>query len=200
MPKRISTIKPIILDHAIALFGDRGEEGVTTRNVAVAAGVTEGSIYRLFKSKKNLYHCSVSDASRRAGERLGQMLRDISSRPPTIPGQQLADTLLAWFHAFPRADARIFQQVLMKSCINDCKLRQQAEGALSEIVAIAAGILKAIEAPIELDPGSGSHRAELIVMTLFHHKVTQAAAQLSAEESESVSALVSGWVDLVAPR
>jgi AcrR family transcriptional regulator len=200
VPKKISTIKPIILDHAIALFGDRGHDGVTTRDVASAAGVTEGSIYRLFKSKKNLYRQSVEDASRRAGERMGQMLRNISGNPSFTPRQRLAQTLLAWFHCFPRADARVFHQVLKQVHPADRKLKTQAETALSEIVAIVTGLLQGNGAITNPGSCSASCRAEIIVLALFQHKTMQAASQLSKAEIQAMDALVTNWIDLVAPQ
>jgi AcrR family transcriptional regulator len=50
-----SKIDGKILDTAISCFADRGYHGTTTKEIAVAANVTEGSVFRLFRSKENLF-------------------------------------------------------------------------------------------------------------------------------------------------
>jgi AcrR family transcriptional regulator len=50
-----SKIDGKILEHAIKCFAERGYYGTTTKEIAVAADVTEGSLFRLFKSKENLF-------------------------------------------------------------------------------------------------------------------------------------------------
>src|SRR5437879_8896331 len=70
----ISTVRPFLLEKAIMLFGERGYNGVTTRDLARAADIAEGSIYNLFKSKENLYIAALDDVTSRTQEELGQML------------------------------------------------------------------------------------------------------------------------------
>jgi AcrR family transcriptional regulator len=50
-----SKIDRKILDAAGKVFAAHGYFGTTTKEIAVAADVTEGSIFRLFKSKENLF-------------------------------------------------------------------------------------------------------------------------------------------------
>jgi AcrR family transcriptional regulator len=50
-----SKIDRKILDAAEKVFSEHGYPGTTTKEIAVAADVTEGSIFRLFKSKENLF-------------------------------------------------------------------------------------------------------------------------------------------------
>ena len=52
MPSRIDTR---ILDTAIRCFANRGYHCTTTKEIALAAHVTEGSLFRLFLSKENLF-------------------------------------------------------------------------------------------------------------------------------------------------
>ena len=44
-----------ILLVAMKLFGKRGFEGTTTKNIASAAGVSEATVFKYFKSKEDLY-------------------------------------------------------------------------------------------------------------------------------------------------
>jgi AcrR family transcriptional regulator len=50
-----SKIDGKILEAAERVFSEHGYYGTTTKEIAVAADVTEGSIFRLFKSKENLF-------------------------------------------------------------------------------------------------------------------------------------------------
>ena len=43
-----------ILEAAIALFGDEGFHSVSTRKIAAAAGVSEGTLFNYFSSKNEL--------------------------------------------------------------------------------------------------------------------------------------------------
>ena len=48
------TTKENLLDQALTLFSKEGYDGVSVRKIAKAAGITEGSIYNHFKSKKEI--------------------------------------------------------------------------------------------------------------------------------------------------
>jgi hypothetical protein len=49
-----NTLLPEILQAAVKLFVDKSIEGTTTKDIAHAAGVSEGALYRHFKSKDEL--------------------------------------------------------------------------------------------------------------------------------------------------
>jgi AcrR family transcriptional regulator len=44
-----------ILETAISCFANHGYHGTTTQKISVDANVTEGSVFRLFHSKENLF-------------------------------------------------------------------------------------------------------------------------------------------------
>lgn len=50
-----SKIKAKIIDHAVICFARHGFAGSTTKEIAQCADVTEGSLFRLFGSKQNLF-------------------------------------------------------------------------------------------------------------------------------------------------
>ena len=45
-----------ILDAAVAYFAEKGYSAATTRDIAAAAGVAEGTIFRYFPTKKSMLH------------------------------------------------------------------------------------------------------------------------------------------------
>src|SRR5262249_45825654 len=48
-----------ILDSAVAVFGRKGFEGTTTRELAQSAGVSEAMIFRFFPDKATLYRAII---------------------------------------------------------------------------------------------------------------------------------------------
>jgi AcrR family transcriptional regulator len=58
-----SKIDGKILDTAITCIADLGYHGTTTKEIATAANVTEGSVFRLFHSKENLFEEALKKVS-----------------------------------------------------------------------------------------------------------------------------------------
>jgi AcrR family transcriptional regulator len=194
VPKKTSLIRPIIIQHATLLFGDKGYDAVTTRDVAASASVTEASIYRLFKSKENLYQITTKEVAERTQEQMGQVLLRIAQAPQTGPRKQIAETIRGWYDALSRADARVLQQVLKQATPHDKKIREQAWAPLNQIVAIMSGLQGQSKAR---NSAKAALSAQLLVWTLFQHKIVQAAPTPSKEESQKIHALIENWIDLV---
>ncbi|MHB8172153.1 MAG: TetR family transcriptional regulator [Thermincolia bacterium] len=53
----VQDTKEKVMAAAIKIFGQKGFHGATTREIAREAGVAEGTIFRYFKSKKDLLVC-----------------------------------------------------------------------------------------------------------------------------------------------
>jgi AcrR family transcriptional regulator len=54
---KIKTILPKVMRAAVRLFVEKGIDGTTTKDIAAKSGVSEGALYRHFKSKEDLaYH------------------------------------------------------------------------------------------------------------------------------------------------
>ena len=54
---KIKTLLPKIMRAAVRLFVEKGIDGTTTKDIAAKSGVSEGALYRHFKSKEDLaYH------------------------------------------------------------------------------------------------------------------------------------------------
>jgi AcrR family transcriptional regulator len=187
MPKKTSTIKPVILRHAVACFGDRGFDGVTTRELAAAAGVTESSIYRLFDSKENLYEESVRGAIAGVKE---------SIQGPRKP---LPDTLRCWFEALLRPDARLLEQVLKKVHPADQRLLEQVSSPIADIIAAVAEVIQD-SGLSTLDAKATSANAQIIVMAIFQFKIFQADEHPSKGERQKINALIESWADSIAPE
>lgn len=67
-----------ILDAALAVFGEKGYEAGTMREIAKRVGVSEPAIYRHYESKEAILADIVATAGDRISERVGAMLADVN--------------------------------------------------------------------------------------------------------------------------
>jgi AcrR family transcriptional regulator len=72
-----------VLDAATSVFAAKGFRGATIRNVAVAAGVSDGTIYNLFDNKAALLHAILAGAVPPAAAPL--FPADAEATPPMLP-------------------------------------------------------------------------------------------------------------------
>ena len=61
MTERGQATRQQLLDTAAAVFAERGYAGATTKEIAKAAGVSEGTIYRHFADKRELFGAVFAD-------------------------------------------------------------------------------------------------------------------------------------------
>jgi AcrR family transcriptional regulator len=61
MPRSSAATRDRILDVTADLMRNSGLAGVTTREIARAAGLTEAALYRHFKSKEDLLTCALAE-------------------------------------------------------------------------------------------------------------------------------------------
>ena len=78
--------KPRIDQAAIELFTRLGVDGATTKEIAAAAGVSEGAIYRHYKSKDELAVSLFMGVHRR----LSQLVEDAAAAAPDIRSKAAA--------------------------------------------------------------------------------------------------------------
>lgn len=56
------TTKERIIDEALTLFSKRGYSGVSIKEIAAAAGIKDGSLYKHFTSKREIFDTIVTEA------------------------------------------------------------------------------------------------------------------------------------------
>ena len=75
------TLLPKIMRAATHLFVQKGIDGTTTKDIAKAAGVAEGALYRHFKSKEELaWHIFRTHLSHFSNELMGKVLVQTTAR------------------------------------------------------------------------------------------------------------------------
>lgn len=77
--KRVRNAKPKIERAALKLFIDEGIDGATTREIAHAAGVSEGALYRHYKGKDQLAFALFLETHNRLGMMLSEALSGADS-------------------------------------------------------------------------------------------------------------------------
>lgn len=70
-----------ILTAAKRLFGERDFNGVSTRDIADAAGVSKASVFHHYRCKADLYEAALSDGS----ARFQQLLQDLAADERELP-------------------------------------------------------------------------------------------------------------------
>ena len=85
-----------VLDAAAALYAERGVAGVSMDDIALAAGVGKGTLYRRFADKSALAAALLDDRERQLQQRL------LAGPPPLGPGAAPQDRLAAFADAYLR--------------------------------------------------------------------------------------------------
>lgn len=129
-----------LLRHAIALFAERGYDGVGVQEVCAAAGVTKPTLYHHFGSKRGLLEALL-------GERYGPFVREVlalARYDGDLP-RVLERIVEGYFH-FARREPALYQLVLglwsaspvSEAAVVFRPLREQQERALEGLFARAA--------------------------------------------------------------
>lgn len=94
-------MREVILDHAARMFVDAGYSGTSTREIAEACGVRQGTLYHYFKGKPGIL---TELLERSARPRIDTIERIEAASPPGVP--EVALYLLALTDAGVLATAR----------------------------------------------------------------------------------------------
>jgi AcrR family transcriptional regulator len=188
----VSTIKPIILEKAILLFGERGYDGLTTRDLAKAAGVGEPNIGRLFESKENLYQVALTTVTERARDELGKVLVSIYAEQKNQNVRYfVTEAARRWYQSIPQASARFLQQVM----IADKKQHEKARAAIGQIISTVAAALQ--EKAKGKSAAHAKESAETLILALFQYKVSLPHTVVAKEEREKVDLIIKNWLEKV---
>jgi AcrR family transcriptional regulator len=186
-----STLKPVIMEKAILLFGEKGRHGVSIEHLAQAAHVTRASVYRLCKSMKKLHQEALDEMTLRVHEELSKALVSIKNQDARYYARK---AVREWHRLLPQPAARFLHQVM----VEDKKQYDKAYGPIGQIITALTAVLESNS------KGKAAVRAsdnvENLILALFHYKVTHPSAVSQKEESAKVDSIIESWLAEVFPE
>lgn len=186
-----SKIEPRILDAAIALFADYGYFGVTTRDVARKAKVTEGSIYRLFSSKDHLFERSLEAVVEHLLEPAQFLLMIFENRKKQGFSSAIAGPLRRWYASMSHQSARL----LIHACLSrNEKWRQSAYAPLEKIIGILAGSMEREIRKAHPRKFNAQAVARGLILALFQFKLTASPSASAREQTEEMESMLQHWL------
>jgi AcrR family transcriptional regulator len=189
MPPK-STLKPIIVEKAILLFGERGLWGVTIDALTEAAGVGKASVYRLCDSIEQLHEEAFQQVTSQAQAQLSKILVGIKNQDAKY---YIAEAARQWYQSMPQATARFLQQVM----IQDKKRRDQAYAPLGQIITALTAVLE--REVTAKTAARAKEKVENLIWALFHYKLMRPAKMAAKEEKTKVDAKIRQWLQDVMP-
>jgi AcrR family transcriptional regulator len=132
---RATGVKSKVERAAIELFGARGVDGVSIADIAAAAGISQGALYRHYRSKDELAARLFADAYRRTGGELtaiGCASRGFDER---------LNAMIAHFCALYDAEPALFRFMLLAQ---HNMLPEIDDGGSAPVAAIEAAVAEAI--------------------------------------------------------
>ena len=134
---RATGVKEKVDRAAIALFAARGVDGVSIAEIAGAAGVAQGALYRHYRSKDELAARLFADAYRRTGAELAEI--GTAHQPFAV---RIA-AMVAHFCALYDHDPALFRFMLLAQ---HELLPAIDDGGIAPTTAIEAAVMEAIAA------------------------------------------------------
>jgi AcrR family transcriptional regulator len=186
-----SKIEPRILDAAIALFADYGYFGVTTRDVARKAKVTEGSIYRLFSSKEHLFELCLEAVVEHLLDPAQFLLMIFENRKKQDFSSAIAGPLRRWYASMTNQSARL----LTHACLSrNEKWRQSAYAPLEKIIGILAGSMEREIKKGQPRKFNAQAVARSLILALFQFKITASPSTQAKEQNEEMEGILQHWL------
>lgn len=136
---RTASAKPSELAaSAFALFARRGVDGVNLDQVAAHAGVTKGSLYWHFHSKRELVSAACAYYYRTYQRRISEEIA-----PITDPGQRLEHTLrVAVRTCLLDAENRVFTMEIFTLAVHDAEIRRGWQQFYDSVRTFYIGLVK----------------------------------------------------------
>lgn len=148
--------RQVIVDAASALFAERGFRGVTTRELARSAGVSEPVLYEHFRTKEDLYSAIIDHSKQQkvGGEDPHAMLDSWASiEDPRVYFSKLANVIADFHTTNPEYIRQVLFAALEGHELADLCFERNSGPVFAKVAAylkvrMAAGQLRSIEPTI----------------------------------------------------
>lgn len=133
-----------VLDAARQLFGERGYEPATIRDIAKGAGMSTGAVFANFQDKAELFEAVLATDM----VKLADTLKTAAAAETTVRGRLLA-ALTAGYHA-SLEQLPLVQAVVARSWFQPVAAEMRSRDAIKPLVAVVTDALQAGVADREL--------------------------------------------------
>ena len=184
-----SKIHEPILEVAIELFGAHGYAGVGIRDIAAAANVTAGSIFRLFENKDRLFEEALKSVVYRslAPAEFKELLKaDAEDYPASVER-----ALRRWYSSLAPQSARL----LMHAALSDNpQWRGLASARTGEVATILARSIKSKTRHSRSQGVDALAASRTLILALFSLRSTHSLLSSGEKEGEAVAKMIHQWI------
>ena len=156
-----------IVRAASRIVADQGMASLTIQGLATEVGVSEGAIYRHFKSKDDILLAMVNEIE----SNLNRVISDSAGSEESAL-DQLRRLLQRHFSSLERRNAVSFVVIAEAMCFADQRVKQAARQMVEHYLDTIAAILKDGAAKGELDSGVDTKAAALMFFGMIQASVT----------------------------
>lgn len=188
-----SKIQGTILEIAIELFANHGYTGVGIRDIAAAANVTPGSIFRLFGSKENLFQEALKTVTYRS-------LAPVDFRKLLETNEENFSSLAQrairrWYSSLSPQSARL----LMYAALSDNgKWREIALARTGEIAGALAQSIRKESRKAKGRKVDALAASRTLILALFSLRSTHSLLNAGEKEREAMSKMIIEWISSLA--
>ena len=146
---------------------------VSTRQIAEAAGIAEGTIFRVFDSKDDLVLAALEHAL--------DLEPFIAQLQQVDPDQELGAMLLEVVELFQRRFSRVFQLMSRMGMVGPPKAHRHMEAERERVAVILEGLAERHRDSLRVPPSQLMHMVRLLTFSGTHPHISD-GNPLSAEE------------------
>jgi AcrR family transcriptional regulator len=184
-----SKIQGPILEIAIELFANHGYAGVGIRDIAAAANVTPGSIFRLFESKDSLFQEALKTVAYRslAPDEFQKLLEEDEEAFSLI----VQRAVRRWYSSLAPQSARLLMYAALS---NNQQWREMASTRTGEIAEILAQSIRKEARKSKVRNVDALAASRTLILALFSLRTTHSLLSTGEKEREAVSKMIHQWI------